>query len=112
PADPAQWDARRTALAEADDDPEAAARIDSGRFAEPYWYVDSPLTTTNAERPFAGRPAKGQAPAPGPGVLIPDLPISDPQRPEVTRLRQIVRDGILVLVTDGFDVPALAVAVK
>ncbi len=112
PADAAQWEARRLALADADADPEAAARIDSGRFAEPYWYVDSPLTTSSVDRPFVGRPPKGHAPAPGPGVLIPDLPISDPHRPEVTRLRQLVRDGVLVLVSGGFDVPALGVAVK
>ncbi|MGQ0845963.1 MAG: FAD-dependent monooxygenase [Sporichthyaceae bacterium] len=102
PADEAQWTARRQLLAAAAADPAAAAAIDSGRFAEPYWYVDSPLTTPCPARPFAGRPPKGHAPAPGPGILIPDVPIGS------TRLRRLVRDGILVLVTGGFDADALA----
>ncbi|GII25041.1 FAD-dependent monooxygenase [Planosporangium mesophilum] len=78
-------------------DPAARAEVDSGRLAEPYWYVDSPLTTPHPTRVFTGRPARGQAPPVVPGVLVPDAPVTVPHRPEVTRLRQLVRDGILVL---------------
>ncbi|MBT2226998.1 FAD-dependent monooxygenase [Nonomuraea sp. NEAU-A123] len=72
--------------------------IDSGRFAEPYWYVDSPLTTPDPRRPFAGRPAKGASPAPAPGVALPDIPL-----PGGGRLREFCRAGILVLLGDMCD---------
>ncbi len=100
PPDAAGWEQRRALLEAARTDPAKRDAIDSGRFAEPYWYVDSPLTTPDPSRPFAGRPAKGHAPAPGPGILVPDLPVRDPTRPEVTRFRQLVRDGFLVLTSD------------
>jgi pentachlorophenol monooxygenase/3-(3-hydroxy-phenyl)propionate hydroxylase len=83
--------------------------VDSGRFAEPFWYIDSPLTTTDPARPFAGRPPRGQTPAPGPGILVPDMPVS---APGATRLRELVRDGLLVLTTEGVDPAAIAAAVK
>jgi 3-(3-hydroxy-phenyl)propionate hydroxylase len=92
-------------------DPEAQSQVDSGRMYEPFWYVDSPLTTPTASRPFAGRPPRGQVPPPLPGVLVPDTPITDPEHPEVSRLRDIVRDGLLVLVADDVapaDVQAFA----
>jgi 3-(3-hydroxy-phenyl)propionate hydroxylase len=81
-------------------DPEARRQVDSGRMYEPFWYIDSPLTTPNPSRPFPGRPARGQVPPPLPGVIVPDLPIIDPEHPEVFRLRDIARDGILVLVAN------------
>ncbi|HEX9867962.1 MAG TPA: FAD-dependent monooxygenase [Candidatus Tectomicrobia bacterium] len=81
-------------------DPEARRQVDSGRMYEPFWYIDSPLTTPNPTRPFPGRPARGQVPPPLPGVIIPDMPITDPEHSEVFRLRDIARDGILVLVAD------------
>lgn len=112
PRDDAEWRQRRSLLEAAVSDPAVRERIDSGRFAEPYWYVDSPLTTTDPTRPAAGRPPRGQAPPAGPGVLVPDVPLRDPRRPEATRLRHLVRDGVLILVTGGFDVPALVVALK
>jgi 3-(3-hydroxy-phenyl)propionate hydroxylase len=92
-------------------DPEARSQVDSGRMYEPFWYVDSPLTTSTASRPFSGRPAWGQVPPPLPGVVVPDTPITDPQHPEVSRLRAIARDGLLVLVADDVapaDVQAFA----
>jgi 3-(3-hydroxy-phenyl)propionate hydroxylase len=88
-------------------DPEAWSRVDSGRMYEPFWYVDSPLTTPCPSRPFAGRPPRGQVPPPLPGVIVPDTPIADPEHPHVSRLRDIARDGLLVLVAD--DVAADAV---
>jgi pentachlorophenol monooxygenase/3-(3-hydroxy-phenyl)propionate hydroxylase len=101
---------RQEVLAAAASDPQAAAQVDSGRLAEPFWYVDSPLTTACPQRRFAGRPPKGQAPPPAPGVLLPDAPVRLPGRPGVTRLRQLVRDGLLVLTTDGVDRAAVAAA--
>jgi 3-(3-hydroxy-phenyl)propionate hydroxylase len=81
-------------------DPEARSQVDSGRMYEPFWYVDSPLTTPSLDRPFPGRPARGQVPPPLPGVIVPDTPITDPERPGASRLRDIARDGFLVLVSD------------
>jgi pentachlorophenol monooxygenase/3-(3-hydroxy-phenyl)propionate hydroxylase len=101
---------RRELLEKAAVDPEAARRIDSGRFAEPFWYVESPLTTPDPDRPFAGRPPKGQAPPPAPGTILPDMPVSVPDRPEVTRLRDIAREGLLVLTGDAVDPQAITAA--
>jgi 3-(3-hydroxy-phenyl)propionate hydroxylase len=93
-------------------DPEAQSQVDSGRMYEPFWYVDSPLTTPSPDRRFPGRPARGQVPPPVPGVIVPDTPITDPERPEASRLRDIARDGLLLLVADDVtaeDVQAFAV---
>jgi 3-(3-hydroxy-phenyl)propionate hydroxylase len=65
--------------------------IDSGRFAEPFWYVGSPLTTPEPSRPFRGRPPKGELCEPAPGVIVPDVPLPE------GRLRELCRDGFLVL---------------
>ncbi|WP_157246094.1 FAD-dependent monooxygenase [Nonomuraea typhae] len=73
----------------------AVEEIDSGRFAEPYWYVDSPLTTPG--RPFAGRPPKGQSPPPAPGVILPDCGIPG------GRLRELCRAGFLLLLGEMCD---------
>jgi len=83
-------------------EPAARAEVDSGRLAEPYWYVDSPLTTPDPTRPRATRPPPGQAPPPGPGVLVPDVPVAVPGS-SATRLREVVRDGVLALTGDGVD---------
>ena len=103
PADAAQWQARRDLLAAAVHDPAARAQIDSGRFAEPFWYVDSPLTTPDPTRPFPGRPAKGDMPAVVPGVLLPDAPVQVTGRPETTRIRELLRDGLTLLTAEGVD---------
>src|SRR5690606_37928628 len=47
---------RREVLGRATTDPAAREEVDSGRLAEPFWYVDSPLTVPDGTRPFAGRP--------------------------------------------------------
>ncbi|MGI5272989.1 FAD-dependent monooxygenase [Nonomuraea sp. CA-218870] len=73
------------------------AGVDSGRFAEPFWYVDSPLTTPDPGRPFRGRPAKGASCDPGPGVILPDLPVPG------GRLRQSCRNGFLILLGEMCD---------
>ncbi|GAA2436499.1 FAD-dependent oxidoreductase [Actinomadura vinacea] len=104
PQDEAGWRARREILDAAAGSPAtAAATVDSGRFAEPFWYVDSPLTTPEPGRPFGGRPPKGHAPAPAPGVITPDAPVTIAGRPDVSRLRQIVREGLTLLVAGDRD---------
>ncbi|MBV9095292.1 MAG: FAD-dependent monooxygenase [Streptosporangiaceae bacterium] len=107
-----EWHSRRQLLAAAVSDPQARARVDSGRFAEPFWYVDSPLTTPNPARPFPGRPPRGQMPPPAPGVIVPDGPIAVAGQPGVRRLCELVRDGLLILTTDGVDADVTAAAVK
>jgi pentachlorophenol monooxygenase/3-(3-hydroxy-phenyl)propionate hydroxylase len=98
---------RRSVLERAATDPAARAQVDSGRLAEPFWYVDSPLTTPDPSRPFAGRPARGEVPVPAPGVLVPDCPITVPGRPALTRLRQLAREGVTVLRGDDAAAPGL-----
>lgn len=68
---------RRTVLERAAADPAGVADIDSGRFAEPFWYNDSPLTTPAAHRAPATRPPKGRAPDPAPGTCCPDAPLAE-----------------------------------
>ncbi|MGA5762765.1 FAD-dependent monooxygenase [Nonomuraea bangladeshensis] len=72
-------------------------QVDSGRFAEPFWYVDSPLTTPEPSRPFAGRPPRGAACPPAPGVILPDAVLPG------GRLRESCRDGFLVLLGEMCD---------
>jgi 3-(3-hydroxy-phenyl)propionate hydroxylase len=98
---------RRNVLDRAAADPAARAQVDSGRLAEPFWYVDSPLTTPDPQRPFAGRPARGEVPQPAPGVLVPDCPVTVPGRPDLVRLRQLAREGVTVLLADDAPAPAL-----
>jgi 3-(3-hydroxy-phenyl)propionate hydroxylase len=112
PQSPAGWARRREVLERAAHDPASRARIDSGRFFEPFWYVDSPLTTADPSRPFAGRPPRGETPVPAPGILVPDAPVHDPERVRVTRLREIVRDGLLALTCGRVDAAATALALK
>ncbi|MEW9549473.1 FAD-dependent monooxygenase [Nonomuraea sp. NPDC050783] len=73
------------------------AEVDSGRFAEPFWYVDSPLTTPEPGRPFAGRPPRGAPCPPAPGVILPDAALPG------GRLRERCRDGFLLLLGDMCD---------
>jgi hypothetical protein len=68
-------------------------QVDSGRLAEPFWYVDSPLTTADDRHPFPGRPAR-DVPVPARGVLVPDRPVVVPS--------QLAREGVTVL---GGDLP-------
>jgi len=105
PQDDAQRRRRRDVLERAAHDPAARPEVDSGRFAEPFWYVDSPLTTSDPSRPFAGRPPRGSAPDPAPGVIVPDFPIT--VAGWATRLREVARDGFLLLATHDVDHAAL-----
>lgn len=91
--------ARRDALSAAANDPAQWHRVNSGRFAEPYWYVDSPLTTHDPSRPVACRPDLGHTSAAAPGVVIPDVRVAT----ESGWLRRIARDGLLLLVANASD---------
>jgi 3-(3-hydroxy-phenyl)propionate hydroxylase len=111
PQNAAELAHRLDVLERALSDSEARSQVDSGRMYEPFWYVDSPLTTPHPGRPFPGRPVRGQVPPPVPGVILPDMPITDPEHPAVSRLRDIARNGLLVLVADDVareDVQAFA----
>jgi 3-(3-hydroxy-phenyl)propionate hydroxylase len=83
-------------------DPAASTYVDSGRLAEPFWYVDSPLTTPDPDRPFTGRPPKGEVPDPVPGVLMPDVPVTVPGI-RADRIRELARYGILLLTGPEVD---------
>ncbi|HEU4568555.1 MAG TPA: FAD-dependent monooxygenase [Marmoricola sp.] len=104
PQSEAEWAWRRDVLERAAGDPEARAAVDSGRLAEPFWYVDSPLTTTDPDRPFTGRPAKGAVPTPAPGILAPDHPLSVPVQGH-SRLRPLLREGLTLLCGDDVEPP-------
>jgi pentachlorophenol monooxygenase/3-(3-hydroxy-phenyl)propionate hydroxylase len=91
-------------------DPTARAAVDSGRLAEPFWYTASPLTTPNPARPFAGRPARGEVPPPGPGILVPDVPFFDAIRQRAATLRSLAREGFVVLCARGADAAAARAA--
>ncbi len=101
---------RRELLEAALTDATVHERVDSGRLAEPFWYVDSELTSPHDERRWPGRPPRGQAPAPVPGVIIPDAPVRDPENPGVTHIRQLCRSGLLVLLADAGQREAAAKA--
>jgi 3-(3-hydroxy-phenyl)propionate hydroxylase len=100
---------RADVLARAAHDPAARAAVDSGRLAEPFWYADSPLTTPDPRRPFAGRPPRGQVPPAGPGVLLPDGPVVRPDGAR-NRLRALARDGFLLLTGPTSDATAARAA--
>lgn len=93
------WQRRRAALDRAAGDPSHTGEIDSGRFTEPFWYSDSPLTTPDPAHPATGRPPRGQAPPPAPGVLVPDAPVLISGK--LRYLRSVARSGLFVL-TQGY----------
>ena len=93
---------RRQVLKRARKDPAAIPLVDSGRLAEAFWYVESPLTTADPGRFWPGRPPRGQAPTPVPGVILPDAATAGAGHGRA-RVRELARDGLLVLVGDAFD---------
>ncbi|ADD43434.1 FAD-dependent monooxygenase [Stackebrandtia nassauensis] len=95
PGTPAQLQYRQTTLDKAAADPTLAAAIDSGRFAEPFWYTASPLTTPASHRAFTHRPPKGHTPPPAPGTICPDTNL-----PDGTPLRRHLR-GHFTLIAHG-----------
>ncbi len=106
PATDAERRHRVAALEAAVADPAARSAVDSGRLAEPFWYTASPLTTPDPARPCAGRPARGDVPPPGPGILVPDVPIFSAERSCPGTLRALARAGFVLLCASGADVPA------
>ncbi len=110
PQNSREWTERREILEGAVKDPTDISRVNSGRMSEAYWYIDSPLTTRSLSRIFPGRPPKGADPDPVPGVIVPDVPITLAGRPDVTRLRQIARDGVTVLLGDNGSVEEVSAA--
>jgi pentachlorophenol monooxygenase/3-(3-hydroxy-phenyl)propionate hydroxylase len=107
-----QRETRLRVLSTAAGNPAVQARVDSGRLSEPFWYARSPLTTPDPARPFAGRPPRGSVPPAGPGILVPDVPVSTV---DCVRVRELAREGFLVLAAPGADladlpVPALRLA--
>ena len=107
PQNDAEWDERYRILEAAAADPAQRAHVNSGRMAEAFWYVDSPLTTPSADHTFPGRPPKGEDPVPAPGVIAPDVEVTL-EGGEQVRVRALARQGMLVLV--GADLEAEAVA--
>jgi pentachlorophenol monooxygenase/3-(3-hydroxy-phenyl)propionate hydroxylase len=87
-------------------DPAAWPAVDSGRLAEPFWYTASPLTTPDPARPFTGRPARGTVPPPGPGILVPDVPVFAAERSAPGTLRALARAGFVLLCASGADMAA------
>ncbi|WP_298381576.1 FAD-dependent monooxygenase [Ferrimicrobium sp.] len=87
----------------------AISAVDSGRLYEPYWYVDSPLTTPAPGRTFGGRPSRGEPVDPVPGTVLPDLPLfaSSGERRRPQRLRQLVHRTFTVLSDEPSFVQAL-----
>jgi 3-(3-hydroxy-phenyl)propionate hydroxylase len=109
PQTEAEWAQRRSILEAAQAAPEdlaVRAQVNSGRMAEPFWYVDSPLTTASATHPFQGRPPKGEDPAPAPGVIAPDVTVTLAGGSKA-RVRSLARRGLLVLVGADLDADAV-----
>jgi pentachlorophenol monooxygenase/3-(3-hydroxy-phenyl)propionate hydroxylase len=92
-------------------DPGRRAEVDSGRLSEPFWYVDSPLTTPDPTREPATRPTRGEVVPPGVGVLVPDAPVTDPESGATTRLRLLARTGLSLLVQNEAAAEAASKAV-
>lgn len=88
PQTDADRERRTDVLTRAVRDPDARGEIDSGKLAEPYWYLDSPLTTHDESvprEPGVGRP-------PVAGVLCPDGRLAWGMR-----LRELVGPRFVVL---------------
>jgi 2-polyprenyl-6-methoxyphenol hydroxylase-like FAD-dependent oxidoreductase len=94
PADEAERLRRTQILERAVRDPSARTQVNSGKLAEPFWYLDSPLTTGVAPDDFPDGP--GQVRPPIAGVLCPDAPIvlNDGS---TTRLRALFGTGFTLL---------------
>lgn len=90
-------------------DPAARTQVNSGKLAEPFWYVDSPLTTAATPDHFPVE--AGRARPPVPGVLCPDEPCRVEGAPNVERLRHLFGDGFVALV-DAPDASAAEEAAR
>ncbi|OLR90567.1 pentachlorophenol monooxygenase [Actinokineospora bangkokensis] len=107
PADDAQRAHRLATLTAARTDDSAKAAIDSGKFSEPFWYLDSPLTTPAPADALAAFPRGANEPRPPlPGVLCPDVPL-----PGAARLRDLFGLRFSVLAAAGVAVPPVEATV-
>jgi 2-polyprenyl-6-methoxyphenol hydroxylase-like FAD-dependent oxidoreductase len=97
PQTPEQRAFRKATLDRAVSDPTARGLINSGKLAEPYWYLDSPLTTPGDVTDFPNDPGVPRPPVPG--VLCPDGPCVAGGGP--TRLRCLFGRGFVVLSGPG-----------
>jgi 3-(3-hydroxy-phenyl)propionate hydroxylase len=92
PQDDAERARRLDVLERSGADPDARAEIDSGKLAEPFYYLDSPLTTPGYHRDLVRFPREpGRARPPIAGVLCPDA------RFDSGRLRELVGTRFVVL---------------
>ncbi|SPT57377.1 FAD-dependent monooxygenase [Actinomadura madurae] len=89
---------RLESLEKARTHPDPRTIVDSGKLAEPFWYLDSPLTTPSG--PVDDFPlGPGQVRPPLPGVICPDGPCVVDGEP--TRLRRLLGTRFLILTQDG-----------
>ncbi|MQA24269.1 MAG: pentachlorophenol monooxygenase [Micromonosporaceae bacterium] len=108
PQSDAEWAARRDVLERAVTDPGARRHINSGKLAEPYWYLDSPLTTPDGGADdFPAAPGAPRPPVAG--VLCPDPPCLLPGGRR-GRLRELFGGGFVVLADDPEGVRSAAAA--
>ena len=110
PRTPRQAARREELLERAVTDPGVRDEIDSGRLAEPFWYVDSPLTTPDPQRPWPGRPPRREAAPPVPGVIVPDAVLTPLDAGPTVRLRELVRGHVTVLASGARETAAAVAA--
>lgn len=90
PADDAERARRRDVLERSVHDPSARGEINSGKLSEPFWYLDSPLTTPAGDTTdFPTEPSVPRPPIPG--VICPDAQLGE------TRLRDTFGVNFTVL---------------
>ncbi|SDD98069.1 pentachlorophenol monooxygenase/3-(3-hydroxy-phenyl)propionate hydroxylase [Actinokineospora iranica] len=103
PSTPAERAHRHDVLERARTDPAVRPEIDSGKLSEPFWYLDSPLTTPASAEDRAAFPrAPGHPRPPLPGVLCPDARL-----PDGTRLRAAFGPHFTLLAAPEAPLPAL-----
>ncbi|SDH61971.1 3-(3-hydroxy-phenyl)propionate hydroxylase [Actinokineospora alba] len=100
PADDTERARRRDVLERSIHDPAARAEINSGKLSEPFWYLDSPLTTPGADTTaFPTEPSTPRPPIPG--VLCPDFQLGE------TRLRATFGPTFTVLLGPKAATPTI-----
>ncbi|MDQ3576146.1 MAG: FAD-dependent monooxygenase, partial [Actinomycetota bacterium] len=81
PANDTERARRRDVLERSVNDARARTEIDSGKLSEPFWYLDSPLTTPASDADIAAFPrGPGEVRPPVSGALCPDLSLARRER--------------------------------
>lgn len=93
---------RKEILKRARKDKKVILLVDSGRLAEAFRYVDSPLTTPRSEPFLAGPPASRAGADPVPGVILPDAVTASAGHGK-SRVRELAREGLLILVGEAVN---------